>query len=1702
MKLTLTLLAALLLGPLAVLRAAESAADLFRSVVTAENLDLEHTAEFPVNPELAALDAAKRQEFFLSLLGVRGSREESRGGWRTGATEAKNRHLRVAFKEPLPVGTILGAGGAVGYLKPDVPFPGDVADESQWVNVPLPAGQAGLRVWTFPPGVVTRAVRFSFTDTPAPGSPSRSGLGGALILAERLHNLTPEADAYASSERSGENSRTPTAYRVENLVSELHEGKLDPIGYHYITGEWTAAPAQDISRERPEWVVLTWSEAKTFSGVGLLNAFAKEIEIDALKSEEIGHPASAPESAWNKVGAVTWPVWWRPAYTSVQVPFVSPVATRALRVRIVRTLSDEDPDIVGHFERNPQFRNRHVRLGGVMAFTSLGDAPIPPRPVRGEEPPPLTVRYAMPYDGTVALAIDDAHGRRVRNLIASVERPAGEQSEPWDGRDEAGDLVPPGIYTVKGVTHQPLHLTYRGTVNVSGDPPWNTSNYNQRGPGGWLSDHAPPTDVMAVGDRVFVSALIAESGHGILACDLEGNKLWGTHRFGGGAGLAYAGFLTHDGGKVYTAGYGWGNFMTVTEIAPADFTTRNNFLRMDFTSGDGAAGGILGGAGLSGLAARDGKLYVAFNHPPLSWTGRSAINTLKVDAKNTTLGDRTLDQILNLLRASGEVVREPWLTEESAAAAQHLRLAFTEPQAVGTLILPDAVEVSALKSDAAFPGDLSDDSQWTAFAAAPGALRVLTAPAGQAATRALRFTFRNDGGKPWRGALHGAHLLPRRFESITSGAAFTASSGTVGADGKWETVRETPITPEAPATLIVSWPDERVWRGLALAGAFAKRIAVDAYTGPADVAPADAPESAWSNVGDLTPAVRWRPMVRDDYFDAGRDVTSRAIRLRVVEPWIREDEDIAHATKRQPTRAGLAGLVVLRHAGDDPPFDAIPAQRVSIADVATGAWERHVAVDEPSWPTFDPQGRLLLVSQKRVVRLDLESGKTGPLLPDGAVADPRGIAFDAQGNLYIADGGLNVVKVFAADGTLLRTIGEPGGRQVGPYNPRRMENPQGIAIDARGNLWVAEDDFQPKRVSVWSPEGEFSKEFIGPSRYGGGGHIDAKDKSRIYYKGMEFCLDWDTGEWALKRILVRNQPGFGIHPKPRAIAADEPVYLNGRQYMVSSPGSGGSAGKDRLLMIGEFREDRVVPLTVMGNAEHWQPLRDDPALRKLVGGRPLGDLSFVWSDRDGDGTPQPGEVELFDFRLDQTYWPSPVNQRLEVQMGGRVLAPSGFTEVGAPIYEPAAATSRKLPVETLYSTAVARGGHLLINGHPLTCLDADGDVVWTYPNRHVGVHGTHHAPEPNRGQLVGTLGFIGQAELPGVGEVFMLSSNIGAWYLFTADGLLAATVWHDLRTPGVHYWDFPKAERGMSLDNVTLGGEHFGGSFRSADDGKFHLVAGHHHLSAVELSGLESMRRLEAKMTVGGDDLAAAEAWRLRRDLNAASKAAPKTLTLVAPPAPVKPDGHLGEWDAAAFTPIGKRGAFAVKADGDNLYVAWRVDSRQPLRNAGDEPTLLFKTGDSVDLQIGVNPDAAPNRIEPVPGDQRLLISLFEGKPIGVHYRHRVPGTPENARIGFSSPWRTEYVDRIERLDPANIGIARTPTGYAVEAVVPLKLLGLEPRPGKSYKIDFGILSAASGGDVTVARTYWANQATGLVNDVPGEIMLAPGLWGEATFEK
>ena len=38
-------------------------------------------------------------------------------------------------------------------------------------------------------------------------------------------------------------------------------------------------------------------------------------------------------------------------------------------------------------------------------------------------------------------------------------------------------------------------------------------------------------------------------------------------------------------------------------------------------------------------------------------------------------------------------------------------------------------------------------------------------------------------------------------------------------------------------------------------------------------------------------------------------------------------------------------------------------------------------------------------------------------------------------------------------------------------------------------------------------------------------------------------------------------------------------------------------------------------------------------------------------------------------------------------------------------------------------------------------------------------------------------------------------------------------------------------------------------------------------------------------------------------------------------------------------------------------------------------------------------------------------------------------------------------------------------------------------------------------GTTTIARQYWSNKSTGLVNDVPGEADLSPNLWGTFVLE-
>lgn len=102
--------------------------------------------------------------------------------------------------------------------------------------------------------------------------------------------------------------------------------------------------------------------------------------------------------------------------------------------------------------------------------------------------------------------------------------------------------------------------------------------------------------------------------------------------------------------------------------------------------------------------------------------------------------------------------------------------------------------------------------------------------------------------------------------------------------------------------------------------------------------------------------------------------------------------------------------------------------------------------------------------------------------------EPRGIAIDGEGNIYIADTWNARVVKLAPDGTWLATWGtgaetldgrrftDTGGSVEGnAANPLSFYGPRGIAVDTRGNVYVA--DTGNKRIVVTDSNGEFLYQF-------------------------------------------------------------------------------------------------------------------------------------------------------------------------------------------------------------------------------------------------------------------------------------------------------------------------------------------------------------------------------------------------------------------------------------------------------------------------------------------------------------------------------------------------------------------------------------------------------------------------------------------------
>ncbi len=393
---------------------------------------------------------------------------------------------------------------------------------------------------------------------------------------------------------------------------------------------------------------------------------------------------------------------------------------------------------------------------------------------------------------------------------------------------------------------------------------------------------------------------------------------------------------------------------------------------------------------------------------------------------------------------------------------------------------------------------------------------------------------------------------------------------------------------------------------------------------------------------------------------------------------------------------------------------------------------------------------------------------------------------------------------------------------MGPYDPQHMHSPNGVTIDGRGRLWVAETDHLPKRLSVWTLDGQLAQAFYGPPHYGGGGSIDPVDRTRFFYAdsggGMEFKLDWESGTSEPVAVYLRPEldPLKEFFRSDRTAAPETAMHVEGRMYLTDSyntnPTNGTLTGNLWLMKDGVAR-----CVATIGQAGDWPAFnpkrakgaKNDATVAEatLKSRLPAGvnvdrdKVIFAWSDLNDDGMVQPeevtcakGEMMSVNFRADLS----------AITGSGLLFRPKGFTRGSAPIFD--AAQSSVIVEGTQHPVSSGGGQAVLGSDGRFVFTNApkpyspfgigggkDGVATWSYPSMWPGLHASHIAPLPEMpGELIGTTRLLGLPVTPrgsDLGEIWGINGNKGTLYLFTMDGLFVATLFKDSRTGS---WNMPR----------------------------------------------------------------------------------------------------------------------------------------------------------------------------------------------------------------------------------------------------------------------------------------------------------------------
>lgn len=184
------------------------------------------------------------------------------------------------------------------------------------------------------------------------------------------------------------------------------------------------------------------------------------------------------------------------------------------------------------------------------------------------------------------------------------------------------------------------------------------------------------------------------------------------------------------------------------------------------------------------------------------------------------------------------------------------------------------------------------------------------------------------------------------------------------------------------------------------------------------------------------------------------------------------DESL-HSTARAQRRSGKQVLADRRQAFINKPA---AARAVSPFKVGARVVATSVSLDDPEYVALDAGGNVYFsdddaqvvykVTTDGMISIVAGTFNTAGYSGDGGPATsaqfnfPEGIALDAAGNLYVADGNNSIVRKVDINGNISTIAGTPQtpgySGDGGAATSAQLSGPEALALDAAGNLYIAD----------------------------------------------------------------------------------------------------------------------------------------------------------------------------------------------------------------------------------------------------------------------------------------------------------------------------------------------------------------------------------------------------------------------------------------------------------------------------------------------------------------------------------------------------------------------------------------------------------------------------------------------------------------------